>query len=152
MSAFWDWAVRAYARPGAAEACLALQDAHGQSVPLLLWVLWRSRGAAPPDAETLARAAKMARQWERAAVGPLRAVRRDLRCDVACVPGEEREAFRVRVKALELEAERLLMGALEALDSHAPEQVSEADLLARAAEAYGEPLPAEAFAPLLARL
>ena len=30
---FWAWALAAYARPGAAEACLELQDAFGQCVP-----------------------------------------------------------------------------------------------------------------------
>ncbi|MDI6624629.1 MAG: TIGR02444 family protein, partial [Brevundimonas sp.] len=37
MSDLWDWAVRAYASDGVGDACLHLQDAAGQNVPLLLW-------------------------------------------------------------------------------------------------------------------
>ena len=40
MSGLWDWTLRAYAQPGAAEACLDLQDQHGQNTSLLLWAVW----------------------------------------------------------------------------------------------------------------
>ena len=36
----WDWAVAAYGADGVAPACLELQDAAGQNVPLLLWAGW----------------------------------------------------------------------------------------------------------------
>ena len=36
----WTWAVAAYGREGVSEACLELQDIHGQTVPLLLWTAW----------------------------------------------------------------------------------------------------------------
>ena len=36
----WDWALEAYAQPGVPEACLALQDAHGQNTSLLLWAVY----------------------------------------------------------------------------------------------------------------
>ena len=153
MSAFWDWAVHAYARPGAAEACLELQDAHGQNVPLLLWTLWRSRAGAPPDDPTLAAGARAARAWEGAAVAPLRTLRRDLKAEHAGVGAQDREAVRSKVKAVELEAERRLMAALEALgDCGGADGGGEAALLARASAAWGAPLPPEAFTALLARL
>lgn len=100
MSEFWDWAVAAYARPGVAEACLDLQDAHGQNVPLLLWAIWRGGDV---DA-----AVALARSWEDEVIGPLRGVRRRLKARA------DAEALRQKVKAVELEAERNLMSALEA--------------------------------------
>ena len=151
MSAFWDWAVQAYARPGAAEACLTLQDQHGQNVPLVLWVVWCARTGRSPDASTLAKAAETASAWEAAATAPLRAARRNLKQQVRGIPDEDRLAFRERVKALELAAERLLMEALESLSASSVEQ-PEDRLLSEAATAYGAPLPPEAFAPLLVRL
>ena len=153
MSAFWDWAVRAYARPGAAEACLALQDAQGQNVPLMLWAVWRARSGAAPDNATVAQAADIAQQWEQAAVSPLRGVRRSLRSPLNGPAERDREGLRQQVKAVELEAERLVMAALEALgQTAAAPEVAEAELLARVSAAYGGPLPPEAFGDLLAAL
>ncbi len=151
MSAFWDWAVEAYARPGAAEACLALQDEHGQNVPLMLWVVWRCRTGTAPGPQALDSAAVTARAWDEVVIRPLRTVRRRLREPLEGPSAEAREAFRERVKALELEAERLLMEALEALDG-ARGAGAEDELLARAAASYGAPAPPAAFADLLARL
>ena len=107
MSVFWDWAVAAYARPGVAEACLDLQETGGQNVPLLLWAVWRGGDVAA--------AVALARSWEDEVVGPLRGVRRRLKGR----PGAE--ALRERVKAVELEAERSLMLALEAVAGPAPD-------------------------------
>jgi hypothetical protein len=54
------------------------------------------------------------------------------------------------VKALELEAERRLMFGLEGLaTTSGTESLTEAALLSRTAEAYREPLPEQAFGPLL---
>ena len=71
----WDWALEAYARPGVPEACLSLQDDHGQNTPLLLWAVW----AEASDADLLTRAADVARRWDALAVSPIRAVRRALK-------------------------------------------------------------------------
>lgn len=104
----WSWAVDAYGRPGVAEAALALQDDHGQCVPLLLWACF----ARPVEPERIAQAASLARTWEDAAIVPLRAARRGLKAALPGSPAPAREALRDRVKAAELEAERLLLGAL----------------------------------------
>ena len=107
----WPWAVDAYGRPEVASAALALQDDHGQCVPLLLWAAW----ARPVDSDLIGRAVSLARTWEAAAILPLRTARRGLK---AALPGGDdaaREALRARVKAEELEAERLLLSALATL-------------------------------------
>ena len=152
MSAFWDWALAVYAREEAAEACLKLQDAHGQNVPLILWAVWAAREARAPGDAAVAEAARLARRWETAAVAPLRAVRRELKQDVEGVPAAERIAFRDHVKAVELEAERLLMRNLELLAPEEPSARDEADLLSAVAAAYGAPLEPGRFGPLLAAL
>ena len=115
MSALWDWAVRAYASDGVSDACLHLQDAAGQNVPLLLWAAWAARTGRKPDADALEAACDIARAWQETAVAPLREVRRALKGRNPDLEDGDREAVRTQVKAVELEAERRLLAALEAL-------------------------------------
>lgn len=115
MSDLWDWAVRAYASEGVSEACLHLQDAAGQNVPLLLWAGWTARTGRRPDADTLEAACDIARAWQETAIAPLRAVRRALKGRHPDLEDADREAVRAQVKAVELDAERRLLAALEAL-------------------------------------
>ncbi len=127
----WSWAVSTYGRTGVAPAALALQDDHGQCVPLLLWAAW----ARPVDPDLIERAVSLARAWETAAILPLRTARRGLRM---ALPGAEtaaREALRARVKAGELESERLLLVALGELDG--PGGASLEAALAAVAAAWG---------------
>ena len=73
---FWDWALAAYARQPVAEACLNLQDGHGQNVPWLLWAAWMAgEGRSAP----LSEAARLMRQWDAEIGAPLRSVRRALK-------------------------------------------------------------------------
>ena len=115
MSELWEWAVQAYAADGVAEACLHLQDAAGQNVPLLLWAAWAARTGRRPDADTLEAACDIARAWQEAAIAPLRAVRRAMKGRNPDLEDVDRAAVRAQVKAVELEAERRLLAALEAL-------------------------------------
>ncbi len=111
----WDWAVAAYAREGSAEACLALQDGHDQNIPYLLWAAWAAETGRPLDAETLEAGADTARAWSGAAIAPLRAIRRTLKAPIPDIDDGARETLHARIKADELEAERLLLAQLEAL-------------------------------------
>src|ERR1700750_1323899 len=97
---FWTWALEAYARPGAAQACLDLQDHHGQCVPFLLWAAWAAREGPPPYRPALEAGAGLAARWEAAAVGPLRAARRAMKHEVPGMADAAREALRAEVKAL----------------------------------------------------
>lgn len=108
----WDWAVRAYGRPGVAPACLHLQDAHGQNAPLLLAAAWAAAEGRTLDLDA---AVGLARAWEADVVGPLRAARRGLKMSHSPIPDAGRETLRETVKAVELESERLLLAALETL-------------------------------------
>ena len=115
MSGLWDWSVRAWRAEGVAEACLHLQDAAGQCPPLLLWAAWTARTGRPIDDDALEAACDIARAWQEAAIVPLRALRRSLKRRNPDLEDADREAVRAQVKAAELEAERRLLAALEAL-------------------------------------
>ncbi len=112
---FWTWALEAYGKPGAAQACLDLQDQHGQSVPYLLWAAWAAQEGRVLDRAALEAGAEVAACWEAAAVGPLRAARRAMKAPVPGVADAGREVLRAEVKALELQAERLLIETLQSL-------------------------------------
>ena len=134
MNEFWDWAVAVYARPGVAAACLDLQDAYGQNVPLLLWALWRGGD--------VTRAIAVARSWEDEVVAPLRGVRRRLKGRAGA------EGLREHVKAVELEAERTLMAELEPLAG----AVFDKAALATVVDAWGGAPPTEALDRLRAAI
>jgi len=107
--ALWNFAVRLYAEPGIAEACLVLQDRDGVDAPLLLWAAWLGGGA---DAATLRAGDRAVGPWRARAVRPLRGLRRHLREAVSGLDDETRQGWRASVKRLELEAERAALGIL----------------------------------------
>ena len=128
MSGLWDWSVRAWAAPGVGETCVELQDAAGQNAPLLLWAAWAARTGRAVDEDALEAACDIARAWQETTVAPLRAVRRALKSRNPDLEDADREAVRAQVKAVELDAERRLLLALEALTGSpaAPRPVAEA--------------------------
>ncbi len=111
----WDWTVAAYAAPGVPEACLHLQDAHEQNVPLLLWAAWTAQTGRALDEDTVEAACDAARAWEGSAVEPLRQIRRALKGPIPDMDDAARLAVREQIKAVELAAERALLSGLEAL-------------------------------------
>ncbi len=143
----WEWTLEAYGQPGVAEACLDLQDAHGQNTPLLLWAVWAEAG----DADLLARAADVARRWDATALTPMRAVRRALKAPMPPIRDDAREALREDVKAAELRAERVLMETLESMGGGQGGAHALAALLA-ASKAWGRSAPDVALAALAAAL
>ena len=84
MTSAWAFALAAWRRPGVEAASLELQDAHGQLPALLLWRLWTLTEGRAVDAQGLATAVQVARDWEAGVLGPLRAVRRRLRRPPRC--------------------------------------------------------------------
>lgn len=149
----WDWAIAAYAAEGLAEACLDLQDRCGQNTALLLWAGWTAVTGRALDEETIEAAVDTARAWERSATAPLRAVRRTLKTRIPDIGDADREAVREAVKALELDTERRLLKALEAL---APEvggaKHSPLEALVSVARVWDATLPRAALAALADRL
>jgi len=120
----WAFALAIYARPGVAEACLALQNEAGVDVMMLLmatFVAVKHRILLTPhEVQALDEAC---RPWREQIVWPLRAIRSGLKIGPQPAPSEATEQFRSQVKALELQAEKLENGLLvECLPLRPPEK------------------------------
>jgi len=114
-SPFWRFSVKFYAVPGVAPACIELQDQAGVDVNLLFFLLWNAaQGRALNNAE-VAELEDSFGAWRDLAVVPLRNVRRALKNPPPIMTPDVAEGFRTRVKAVELEAERLQQEAMYAL-------------------------------------
>jgi uncharacterized protein (TIGR02444 family) len=119
-SPFWRFSVKFYAEPGVAQACIDLQDQAGVDVNLLFFLLWNAaQGRALSDAE-VKELDRGFGAWRDLAVVPLRELRRALKSPPAAVAPDAAEGFRTRIKAVELEAERLQQEAMYALAQSGP--------------------------------
>jgi uncharacterized protein (TIGR02444 family) len=114
-SPFWRFSLQFYRQPGVAEACIALQEDSGADVNLLLFLLWHAAQRRRVAAADIAALEQKIAPWREASVIPLRAVRRALKTPPALVEAPAAEGFRTRIKAAELEAERLQQEAMYAL-------------------------------------
>ena len=129
---FWQFSLRFYRQPGVAQACLTLQDEAGIDVNLLLFLLWQATQQRTLSAAEVRTIEDRIRPWREMTVIPLRAVRRALKSPPALVEAGTAEAYRSRIKAVELEAERLQQEAMQrladtgALGSPAPSVTSAA--------------------------
>jgi uncharacterized protein (TIGR02444 family) len=154
-SPFWRFSLRLYRQPGVADACIALQEQAGVDVNVMLFLLWQaSEQHALTTAEVADLEAKVG-PWRDATVVPLRAVRRALKTPPDLVTGGTAEAFRTRIKAVELEAERLQQEAMFALApaSTPTAGIAPAEAARKNLEAYwamlGTAFPAAATAAVL---
>jgi len=132
-SPFWRFSLRFYRQPRVADACIALQEEAGVDVNLLLFLLWQAtlkRALSPLEVGELE---GRIGAWRDATVIPLRSVRRALKSPPALVEPAAAEAFRTRIKAVELEAERLQQEAMYQLARSSPlgREVASADDAAR---------------------
>lgn len=104
----WAFALAIYARPGVAEACLALQYELGVDVMLLLIATFaavKNRILLTPD--EIAAMDEACRPWRDRVVRTLRAIRTELKTGPDPAPSDATEQFRSKIKTLELEAEKL---------------------------------------------
>jgi uncharacterized protein (TIGR02444 family) len=114
-SPFWRFSLRFYRQPGVADACIALQDGCGVDVNILLFFLWLAvTRRCVPSAVAKAVCVKVA-SWRDEVVVPLRTLRRRLKDGSSLVERGAIELFRTRIKAIELESERLQQEAMFAL-------------------------------------
>lgn len=150
----WDWAVATYGRPGVKDALLTLQNERGVDVSLLLWRLWLAARdcAVAPDVE--ARAVALSEAWRNGVVAPLRAARTAAKAPPEDVDRDAATALRERILALELDAERLQLAALEVLSRDATSLGDAAPDLAGALAAFPplEAIPAAEISPLIRAL
>jgi uncharacterized protein (TIGR02444 family) len=148
-SPFWRFSLAFYRAPGVGEACIALQDGAGVDVNLLLFLLWQATRRQSLSAAEVAELERQSGPWREAAVVPLRDIRRALKSPPGLLAPAAAEAFRTRIKAVELEAERLQQEALyERAQAHALGQpaASAADAARANIEAY-QTMLAKPFAP-----
>jgi uncharacterized protein (TIGR02444 family) len=111
-SPFWRFSLRFYRQPAVADACIELQEAAGVDVNLLLFLLWHATRKRALSAAEVAELEQRIGSWRDATVVPLRTVRRALKSPPALVAAATAELFRTRIKAVELEAERLQQEAM----------------------------------------
>lgn len=153
MKSLWDWSSEVYAAPGVSEACLHLQDDAGQNVPLLLWAAWAARTGRSPDADTLEAACDTARAWTDTTIVPLRIIRRTIKSPIPDMEDLAREQVRDRIKAVELEAEKHLLAALELLAPPSDGEPRPAiDGLVETARLWARVVPRPALTALAERL
>jgi len=111
-SPFWKFSIKFYAVPGVAQACIDLQDEAKVDVNILFFLLWNATQGRAFKKADVGEVERMIGAWRDMAVVPIRNVRRALKSPPAVMPPEASEGFRTRVKAVELEAERLQQEAL----------------------------------------
>lgn len=109
---FWRFSLNFYRQAGVAEACIALQDDCGVDVNLMLFLLWLAAGGRQLSMQAVKVLDDAVRGWRALTIIPIRDIRRALKGAPTFVEAGKQEAFRTRVKALELEAERLQQEAL----------------------------------------
>jgi uncharacterized protein (TIGR02444 family) len=158
-SPFWRFSLRFYRQPAVADACIRLQEEAGIDVNLLLFLLWHATRKRALSAAEVAELEQRIGAWRDMTVIPLRGVRRALKSPPALVAPATAELFRTRIKAVELEAERLQQEAMYELARAAlwGREAPSLDAASRANIAAYEPIahkpfPKDAVGTLLAAL
>src|SRR6476660_5740398 len=111
-SPFWQFSIKFYAVPGVAHACIELQDQAKVDVNILFFLLWNATQGRTYKKADVAEVERLIGAWRDMAVVPIRNVRRALKSPPPVMAAEAAEGFRTRIKAVELEAERLQQEAL----------------------------------------
>ncbi len=111
-SPFWRFSLHFYALPGVAPACLVLQDEAKADVNLMLYFFFLATQKRALGRDDIASLDKAVSVWREEVIKPLRALRRRLKSGINGVDGKTSEAFRDKLKGLELEAERIAHNAL----------------------------------------
>ncbi len=113
---FWDFSVRTYGVSGVSQACLALQDERGVDVNMMLYCIWIGATRGVFNEQLYRAAMDYSHDWAAHVVRPLRAARTWMKsegCRREGAPAESCMSVRKRIKAVELEAEKLQQDALE---------------------------------------
>jgi uncharacterized protein (TIGR02444 family) len=117
---FWRFSLHFYRHAGVSDACIALQDDCGVDVNLLLFLFWLAADGQSLSADEVKRLDDKVRDWRNLTIIPIRDARRKLKGAPTLVEPGKQEAFRTKVKAIELDAERLQQEALYAFTQSGP--------------------------------
>ena len=115
---FWDFSLQVYRKPGVADVCLALQEDYGADVNMLLFCGWYGATRGRFNDKVYENACAFSHDWGQQTVKPLRGVRNRLKqggCHGQFINIEACMEFREKVKAVELQAEKLQQLTLENL-------------------------------------
>jgi uncharacterized protein (TIGR02444 family) len=116
----WRFSLHFYRQAGVSDACIALQDECGVDVNLLLFLFWLAAGRRQLSVADVKSLDEAVRGWRDLTIVPIRDARRKLKGAATLVGHQKQEAFRTRIKAIELEAERLQQEALFGLTRTGP--------------------------------
>jgi uncharacterized protein (TIGR02444 family) len=114
--ALWRFAVALYGQAGVPEACLGLQNRFELDVNLLLFAAWlgvEHRLALWEAEAALARQRTAA--WHAEIVRPLRRIRQHMKSGPVPAPSSETESLRDKLKAVEIESERIELALLQTI-------------------------------------
>jgi uncharacterized protein (TIGR02444 family) len=109
---FWRFSLHFYRQTGVSDACIALQDDCGVDVNLLLFLFWLASDGRLLAADEVKRLDERVRSWRELTIIPIRDTRRKLKGAATLLDPGKQEAFRNKVKAVELDAEKLQQEAL----------------------------------------
>ena len=112
ITPFWRFSLNFYRQTGVSDACIALQDGCGVDVNLLLFLFWLASEGRQLSADDVKKLDDQVRSWRELTIIPIRDARRKLKGAATLVEPGKQEAFRNKVKAVELEAEQLQQEAL----------------------------------------
>ncbi len=104
---FWRFSLHFYRQPGVSDACIALQDNCGVDVNLLLFLFWLASEGRQLSADEVKKLDDNVRSWRELTIIPIRNTRRQLKGAATLIEPGRQEAFRNKVKTVELEAEQL---------------------------------------------
>ncbi len=103
---FWDFSLEVYQRRNVAGPCMALQDRLQLDINLLLFCCWTGERGHQLSEQQVREALTATEVWQSQVVAPLRRLRRLLKTSLDLAP-ERRQAFRDKLKDVELDAERV---------------------------------------------
>ena len=107
---FWNFSLKVYAAPNVGDECISLQDGHGIDVNLLLFAAFIGSKGATLCQREVDDIIALVRDWHEHMVKPLRGARRAMKRILESSSIKDSTAIvalRSRVKADELEAERI---------------------------------------------
>ena len=116
----WRFSLHFYRLASVSDACIALQDECGVDVNLLLFLLWLAAGGRQLSVADVKRLDEAVGGWRDLTIIPIRDTRRNLKGAATLIEAQKQETFRTRIKAIELEAERLQQEALFGLTRTGP--------------------------------
>jgi len=110
----WSFALKFYAKPQTAEACLYLQDQHGANVCILIALCWLDERSIYLSTQGLIDLIAYTQKWTQEIIEPLRTLRRLLKQPFEHYAwDEQQEELRNSIKQAELLSEKKLLMEIE---------------------------------------